>query len=99
MNVVEDLIAQRDAILFGEWVQGLPGKGQACLVYRSDDGEVCDESAQIIAALVDRHSVRRHRGFPISVFWNDHKGRTRQEVLDVLDEAIRLAKESGLTGD
>lgn len=91
MNVVEDLITQRDAILFGEWVQGAPGKGQACLVYRGDDEAVCDESAGIISGVVGEFC-----GFPGSVYWNDREGRTRQEVLDVLDEAIRTAKELGI---
>jgi hypothetical protein len=92
MTPVEELLAQRDAVLLGEWVQGDPkNPGQACLVIRCQlDGlGLCQRILPVPAQDFISATIN---GFPFS--WNDQPGRTKEEVLEALDQAIRLAKEA-----
>lgn len=90
-SVVDELIAQRDRVLFGKWVHRAPSEdGEACLLFYATHASMRaispDAMMTIKAALGVEHLKEATR-------WNDRLA-TYQEVLDVLDEAIRLAKES-----
>lgn len=104
--VVDDLLAQRDAILFGQWGRGpdwVAGRDDnACLKLRElkiseHQGLGLVESCVILGPAAEDiilEVLKLRWGWPHTITsWNDMPGRTREEVLDVLDEAIRTAKE------
>ena len=91
MTVSEELSAQRDRILFGTWVHGLPRQpGEACALFR-----FVGDSRTLLAmgarAVLNEAAYRR--GIVSVVWWQDEPKRSKQEVLDLFDDAIRLAKE------
>lgn len=112
MSVLDELLAQRDAVLFGEWVRQEPeDDGEACLVarYGPEDlfGMVSNDAAQRLDAVVackypfaylkawfqkKAHQNTVGECDPVCVFWNDRYA-TREQVIEVLDEALRQAKE------
>lgn len=114
MNVVEELLAQRDAVLFGKWVKRPPqAENEACLVMRAKPGaelmrggctcgcedrllyvesDELSESAKVWA----RMSVEKLHGLYSAEGWNDYAAKSKDQVIEVLDEAIRMAKEAGL---
>lgn len=101
-SVVDELIAQRDRILFGRWVSRAPREdGEACtgfwyefptMVYPCHIRCVSPEATNILREALARRDVVTVCLTDVAE-WNDRHA-TRQDVLDVLDEAIRLAKES-----
>lgn len=108
MNVVEELLAQRDAVLFGRWVKRSPfAEEEACLVERGTR-ELCDcgcgysrfISLSNVAEDCVRASVNTLHGVYSSFLWNDlpapRGAKSKDQVIEVLDEAIRMAKEAGL---
>lgn len=83
MDVVEDLLAQRDAVLFGTWTRGAPrNEDEACLLVRPGQGLGSPAVHYLYQAIGDELSIAH---------WNAE--HTREEVVALLDEAIRLAKE------
>lgn len=104
MSVVEELMAQRDAVMFGTWVGRYPVRAEeACLVVRQEylhpqakrpvASRARGLSENAIGVVCD---VLRDRGVQVwrrPPAWNDQRSRKRAHVLDVLDEAIRRAKE------
>lgn len=115
-NVVDELMAQRDAVMFGTWMHEQtpeakelwnlsPGIGEthACLLYRWHGGndkivqEALSGTAQVFVykafgnlgypeqpkATQAGHSLTR---------WNDFVAN-HDQVITLLDEAIRIAKE------
>lgn len=97
----EQLLAQRDAVLFGTWVNRSPkAAGEACLVVRatSEDegmGLSIDAITILRAILLERgYACPGKAGYGLDPWrWNDEYAQDYVEVLDVLDEAIRRAKE------
>lgn len=93
--VVDQLMAQRDAVLFGTWTPRTPDQpGEACTVARVEvNGRrmAVSREAMLVVSGVFRRLFPRFEALRV-VDWNDHQAQ-RHEVLTVLDEAIRLAKE------
>lgn len=97
MSAVEELMAQRDRMMFGKWVNGCPMElGEACLgfyVERKKNGvlrttDISDTAYHFLLKAL------REMGLPVDVTgYNDAPGRTLEEALDVMDVAIKLAKE------
>lgn len=101
-SVVDELIAQRDRILFGKWVSHAPRRdGEACTVFwfaSSTEESPCLVRGLSSSAIQVLEKAFWQQGMEVyslddAIRWNDRQA-TRQEVLDVLDKAIRLAKES-----
>lgn len=104
LDIVQELLDHRDRVVDG-WVKGPPdGPGTACLFFwepcsTTDAKEelVCvSPQAQdfISHSLEDSGVVGTVYSIGFGILWND-KQATKQEVIDVLDRAIRLAKEDG----
>lgn len=101
-SVVDELIAQRDRVLFGKWVSHSPREpGEACMGfwftsptvdYPCSIRCVSPEVTNVLREVLAQRGVSTPCLYDIAN-WNDRHA-TRQDVLDVLDEAIRLAKES-----
>lgn len=101
MTPVEELMAQRDAVMFGEWVRSSPElAGQACLVQRRTRhaGLVFTSYLSRDATVLVTRALkeRGERMGALPWMWNDSIAQDRDEVLGVLDDAIRLAKEDTL---
>lgn len=98
MTIAEELMAQRDAVNFGTWVKGDPQRnGQACALARQENHRFLElpSPAVIFLRWVLNKGMPWEATTSVTV-WNDAPGRTRQEVLDLLDDAIRRAKELGI---
>lgn len=94
-NPVDELLAQRDAVLFGKWKKGSPIRpGEACAVIRYDPvrGQVhLSNDARWSAS---QALAKLHDGRTNIMAWNDSVAQSRFEVIEVLDEAIRIAKDT-----
>lgn len=91
-SAVDELLEQRDAIMFGEWVQRPPrADNEACAVIRGVrvSGYVAALGHLLILQAIDNLFGEKWSN---AACWNDTRGRTKEQVLSVLDEAIRIAK-------
>lgn len=95
MTIAEELMAQRDAVNFGTWVQRNPSMaGEACAAVRAE----CHPARGLVSYNISQRAAELLTPPNESslVEWNDAPGRTREEVLDLLDDGIRTAKELGI---
>lgn len=106
-TALEQLMAQRDAIIFGEHVKRMPRQDhEACAVVRvvrKHDLPVRVILGSDATWLMLRARAKLYSELGLTAegmglegggmgSWNDAKGTTAQQVLNVLDEAIRMAK-------
>lgn len=97
MSVVDELMEQRDAVLFGQWVQRMPErKGEACLLYRASGprGGRRKLSARAMGLVTSALFALKFPCAWAPAAWNDDDETRFGDVLLVLDEAIRQAKDS-----
>lgn len=89
MKPSEVALAAKDVILDHGWVQG---------DFFGPNGEVCLSAAIRMVGWQEGDSlvhkaVRARTGLDAAFRWNDQPGRTKQEVLDLLDDVARDLKE------
>lgn len=110
--MVEELLAQRDAVLFGTWMREAPDlrSDKACLVQHGTTRQVeclSPEATNCVgwafASLHPRlftgvsgchyyaHSAQLEQGYLGRL--HDEVCECREDAIDILDEAIRVAKE------
>jgi hypothetical protein len=95
MTPIEELQAQREAVLNGKWVQRGPKRErEACLLQRWTTAEpvasLSLNATRYLAQALDVHPV--HPWEPLTII-NDRVFASRDDAIAALDEAIRLAKE------
>lgn len=93
MSVVEALMVQRDAVMFG-WNR-LPTKpNTACaVVRRGPAGEFMYLHVDNMRAATLLHGEARRRSSQNAIGFNHCPSTTLDDMLDLFDEAIRRAKE------
>lgn len=97
MTIAEELMAQRDAVNFGTWVQRTPHETlEACTALRINVRGTVGALSVTANSLVSEILFGDNRHLLRIGDWNDTPGRTREEVLDLLDDGIRRAKELGI---
>lgn len=100
MTVVEELMAQRDAVLFGRWgrmTDLIKGTANACLEWRdycpTSYTQLSNAAKAVVQGVLLRRGLILAPDIAAGFSWNDTRAKDSDEVLDVLDEAIRDAKE------
>lgn len=100
MTPVQELRAQRAAVMSGTWVQRSPATpGEACLVQRvsttTSRGETLGWHALdfVMSAVkqVCPEASPPHNANELASYWNDTQA-THSQVIEVLDRAIKLAE-------
>lgn len=102
MTILDELLMQRDAILFGTHVHRAPyNPGEACLLATSHTCECANTTPHyghgwISTPAIDliEDVLEDSYGWTGRAWeWNDDTKPSREDALSVLEEAIRRAKE------
>jgi hypothetical protein len=106
MSVKQNLTAAKQLIEDGGWVQQVYYDGRGCfcavgavkeiigdLSFFGRDSTKQDEYDALIKAVEKVSGKEGNRHIDDVFMWNDTLGRTKEEVLEMFDEAIRIADE------
>lgn len=106
MSTRQNLIAARQLIEDGGLVQGIYYDGTGCFCTLGAVKEIIGEAALFdlesdepnelvaLSKALEQLTGKPADGLADPIFaWNDTEGRTKQEVLELFDEAIRIADE------
>lgn len=98
-TVVEELMAQRDAVIFGDWVRGTPTMpNQACLIIRNEGFDSTKNHHKVkmlshAAQGLVQEEVHRKYDDVNAVYCNDHVFESFEDAVEILDGALIAAKE------